>query len=190
MQTKKSLGRVRASKACQRCSQRKVQCDGAELGTPCTRCRVDASPQCVFPPSRRGTYARKRSMQENPVLGTRVVTAISERVADEQVLAKTSIQMPLSYEHPFSPNTNVAVSQTPERHNLPSILDESQSTDLTGDPDTTSDYAITEAGTTEGSTMSTTNTSIDKPMATNSSLASMFEDFFGTIRVPSRGDGS
>lgn len=123
-------------------------------------------------------------MQENPVLGTRVVTAISERVADEQVLAKTSIQMPLSYEHPFSPNTNVAVSQTPERHNLPSILDESQSTDLTGDPDTTSDYAITEAGTTEGSTMSTTNTSIDKPMATNSSLASMFEDFLERYGYP------
>ncbi|KAF2034025.1 hypothetical protein EK21DRAFT_85827 [Setomelanomma holmii] len=52
---------TRASRACQRCGQRKVKCD-AVLGTgPCSRCRMDRVDQgCIVMPSRRGTYNRSR----------------------------------------------------------------------------------------------------------------------------------
>ncbi|KAF9893043.1 hypothetical protein FE257_012454 [Aspergillus nanangensis] len=50
--------RLRASKACQRCSRRKVKCDAAELGCPCSRCRMDNIPECTLVTSRRGTYDR------------------------------------------------------------------------------------------------------------------------------------
>lgn len=59
--SKKHAGRIRAPRACQRCNQRKVQCDGARLGLPCSRCRVDNSSNCIFAPSRRGTYERKKA---------------------------------------------------------------------------------------------------------------------------------
>ncbi|KIW12339.1 hypothetical protein PV08_09616 [Exophiala spinifera] len=53
--------RVRAFKACQRCNQRKVKCDAAQTGLPCTRCKVDGVHGCAFISSRRGTYDRWRS---------------------------------------------------------------------------------------------------------------------------------
>jgi hypothetical protein len=55
--------RLRASRACQTCSLRKVRCDATEVGTPCSRCRVDQSPNCVLLPSKRGTYARQSRLQ-------------------------------------------------------------------------------------------------------------------------------
>ncbi|KAK5063038.1 hypothetical protein LTR84_005114 [Exophiala bonariae] len=51
--------RVRAGKACQRCSQRKVKCDGAIHGLPCSRCRSDGVQDCKLNSSRRGCYQRK-----------------------------------------------------------------------------------------------------------------------------------
>ncbi|CAO2656679.1 Nn.00g054820.m01.CDS01 [Neocucurbitaria sp. VM-36] len=56
----KSRVRTRAPRACTQCSQRKVLCDGAEIGIPCSRCRADRSAECIFLPSRRGTYTRKK----------------------------------------------------------------------------------------------------------------------------------
>ncbi|CAK41187.1 fungal-specific transcription factor [Aspergillus niger ATCC 13496] len=50
--------RLRASKACQRCSRRKVKCDVADLGCPCSRCRMDNITECTLVTSRRGTYDR------------------------------------------------------------------------------------------------------------------------------------
>ncbi|KAF2120989.1 hypothetical protein BDV96DRAFT_283377 [Lophiotrema nucula] len=61
--------RMRASRACQRCSQRKVQCDGAQGGLPCSRCRADSDASCFFVPSRRGTFARKKNLSR-PALAT------------------------------------------------------------------------------------------------------------------------
>ncbi len=52
--------RKRASKACQRCSQRKIKCDASCGNKPCSRCRMDRVEHCSFPPSTRGTYDRKR----------------------------------------------------------------------------------------------------------------------------------
>ncbi|EHY52126.1 Cutinase transcription factor 1 beta [Exophiala dermatitidis] len=57
----KLAARKRAVKACQRCNARKVKCDAARVGLPCTRCRVDGIEGCAFITSRRGTYARDRS---------------------------------------------------------------------------------------------------------------------------------
>lgn len=51
--------RVRAGKACRRCSQRKVKCDGAIHGLPCSRCRSDGVQECILNSSRRGCYQRK-----------------------------------------------------------------------------------------------------------------------------------
>jgi Fungal specific transcription factor domain/Fungal Zn(2)-Cys(6) binuclear cluster domain len=52
------MSRQRAPKACQRCSNRKTKCDAAEVGLPCTRCRLDGIDNCVIIQSRRGTYDR------------------------------------------------------------------------------------------------------------------------------------
>ncbi|EXJ79347.1 hypothetical protein A1O3_08849 [Capronia epimyces CBS 606.96] len=59
-------GRKRAFKACQRCNTRKVKCDAARTGLPCTRCRVDGAVGCTFITSRRGTYNRWRSKSNAP----------------------------------------------------------------------------------------------------------------------------
>ncbi|EXJ96150.1 hypothetical protein A1O1_01276 [Capronia coronata CBS 617.96] len=58
--------RKRAFKACQRCNSRKVKCDAARTGLPCTRCRVDGVEGCAFITSRRGTYDRGRSQSNAP----------------------------------------------------------------------------------------------------------------------------
>lgn len=55
--------RLRASRACQTCSLRKVRCDATEVGIPCSRCRVDQSTNCVLLPSKRGTYARQTRLK-------------------------------------------------------------------------------------------------------------------------------
>lgn len=55
--------RLRAPRACQACSLRKVKCDATEIGLPCSRCRVAKSSDCFLVPSRRGTYTRKSHQQ-------------------------------------------------------------------------------------------------------------------------------
>jgi len=62
----KARVRSRASRACQTCSQRKVRCDATEVGLPCSRCRVDKSPNCILVASRRGTYPRRPSGVTSP----------------------------------------------------------------------------------------------------------------------------
>ncbi|KAL4744930.1 hypothetical protein BDW72DRAFT_211909 [Aspergillus terricola var. indicus] len=56
--------RLRAPKACHRCSQRKVKCDASQLGCPCSRCRMDNIAECTLITSRRGTYDRKNSRRQ------------------------------------------------------------------------------------------------------------------------------
>lgn len=51
--------RLRAAKACERCSQRKIKCDGATSGLPCSRCRSDGVQDCKLNNSRRGRYQRQ-----------------------------------------------------------------------------------------------------------------------------------
>lgn len=58
--------RLRAPRACQACSARKVRCDATEVGLPCSRCRVNESPNCFLVASRRGTYARKPHQKQAP----------------------------------------------------------------------------------------------------------------------------
>lgn len=50
--------RQRAAKACQRCSKRKVKCDAAVIGSPCSRCRMDGCEDCTLTSSLRGRYPR------------------------------------------------------------------------------------------------------------------------------------
>ena len=54
-----SRTRIRAGKACNRCSQRKIKCDAATYGLPCSRCRSDQINDCTLRASLRGTYDRK-----------------------------------------------------------------------------------------------------------------------------------
>ncbi|KAK4937736.1 hypothetical protein LTR10_021681 [Elasticomyces elasticus] len=61
MAVKTAQTRSRAFKACQRCNQKKIKCDAAQTGLPCTRCRVDGAEDCAFISSRRGTYRRRLS---------------------------------------------------------------------------------------------------------------------------------
>lgn len=56
----KEQHRIRAPRACQRCSKRKTKCDAAENGLPCNRCKADPLANCTFVESRRGTYDRQR----------------------------------------------------------------------------------------------------------------------------------
>lgn len=51
--------RLRASKACSRCNQRKIKCDAAQTGLPCSRCRMDHVDGCTLIVSKRGMYDRK-----------------------------------------------------------------------------------------------------------------------------------
>jgi len=52
---------TRASRACQRCNQRKVKCDAVLGNGPCSRCRMDGIAQgCLLTPSRRGAYDRSK----------------------------------------------------------------------------------------------------------------------------------
>jgi hypothetical protein len=55
--------RLRASRACQACSRRKVRCDATEVGLPCSRCRADGNSNCFLVASRRGTYPRRRLVE-------------------------------------------------------------------------------------------------------------------------------
>ena len=182
IQKKKSSGRVRASKACQRCSQRKVQCDGAELGTPCTRCRSDKSPECVFQPSRRGTYTRRRSTQETTIPETHVSANASEQFAVKEVLSRMGAQVTPLYEHHFSATSSLVASQDLNSCDLPFVID--GATDLSGHPDTSTKYTSTDSGTPGGSSISATTTSVDRPKVANSSLACMFEDFLERYGYP------
>lgn len=52
------VARQRAAKACRRCSKRKVKCDAAATGTPCSRCRMDGCTDCELIESFRGKYLR------------------------------------------------------------------------------------------------------------------------------------
>ncbi|KAF2008565.1 hypothetical protein BU24DRAFT_93162 [Aaosphaeria arxii CBS 175.79] len=55
--------RIRASKACRRCHDKRVKCDASERGTPCTRCEQRREPECTLIQSRRGIYPRKARRQ-------------------------------------------------------------------------------------------------------------------------------
>ncbi|CAK1364179.1 unnamed protein product [Cercospora beticola] len=59
-----SFRRQRASRACETCHARKVRCDAASLGVPCTNC-VAFSIECKIPtPKRKKTAAKKDSESE------------------------------------------------------------------------------------------------------------------------------
>ncbi|KAB8212734.1 hypothetical protein BDV33DRAFT_186257 [Aspergillus novoparasiticus] len=48
----------RAARACLACRKRKIRCDVARSGMPCTNCRLD-SVECVVTKSRRGGYVAR-----------------------------------------------------------------------------------------------------------------------------------
>ena len=53
--------RIRASKACELCNQKRVKCDALTVGLPCTRCKRSGHDDCTLINSRRGQYPRKRA---------------------------------------------------------------------------------------------------------------------------------
>ncbi|KAL4769718.1 fungal-specific transcription factor domain-containing protein [Aspergillus nidulans var. acristatus] len=60
-----SFRRQRASRACETCHARKVRCDAASLGVPCTNC-VAFSIECRIPtPKRKKSQAKPREVGDN-----------------------------------------------------------------------------------------------------------------------------
>ncbi|GES64570.1 hypothetical protein ATEIFO6365_0009005900 [Aspergillus terreus] len=55
----------RSSRACARCHRRKVRCDGAISGFPCTNCRLDQYP-CTLQPTLRQT-SRVKQLSKAPI---------------------------------------------------------------------------------------------------------------------------
>ncbi|KIW87278.1 uncharacterized protein Z519_12181 [Cladophialophora bantiana CBS 173.52] len=176
--TKPPKSRSRASRACQRCSQRKVRCDVAESGVPCSRCRLDAIPDCSLSLSRRGTYQRTQMFRRrprdetsmrsvsvgNPELGSGALTPSKSCSQPTLIQGMKTNQIAMS-DGLSGPQTNVvsgdpitishgmpAVSQSPvERH---SVLDSACSSSVTSDENRTAAQA-----------------------KNRNSLAGMFEDF-------------
>ncbi|KIX06565.1 uncharacterized protein Z518_04541 [Rhinocladiella mackenziei CBS 650.93] len=102
--------RKRAFKACQRCNSRKVKCDAAQTGVPCSRCRVDGAQRCEFINSRRGKYDRRRSKSKTmpvnvspSVIGRDPGTA--QHRADHHAVSETTPS-------PISPEPNTAAGHT------------------------------------------------------------------------------
>ncbi|KAL3429100.1 hypothetical protein BDV09DRAFT_190424 [Aspergillus tetrazonus] len=84
--------RIRAAKACQRCSRRKVKCDATQTGVPCSRCRQDKMAECTLVSSRRGTYDRRNFRRPRPPPASAPASAATDDtplVADS-VLSTTS----------------------------------------------------------------------------------------------------
>jgi hypothetical protein len=65
MQDRTNRARLRASKACSRCNQRKVKCDAAQIGVPCSRCQMDHVNDCTLIVSKRGIYDRKNAQNRH-----------------------------------------------------------------------------------------------------------------------------
>lgn len=118
--------RLRAAKACKRCSQRKVKFDAIKNGLPCSRCRMDNHDDCALILSRRGTYDRKGSLRqihhrrvEDPSLATESHPAPpnSEAVENNQSIneqthiAKTPIDI-----QDNSPDLNSPLSMMSPQH--------------------------------------------------------------------------
>ena len=130
--------RIRAPRACQRCSKRKTKCDAAEMGLPCSRCKQDQRANCMFTPSRRGTYDRSRvlSRKKAPMNSWEVLLCENgpsspenrRSAADSIEVSSTSdtlavhnevhneVQNPISVDTPIMPN--VFSSNTPLPENL------------------------------------------------------------------------
>lgn len=58
--------RLRASRACKACHERRVKCDAFENGVPCSRCKGMGLQGCDFINSRRGTYTRRKTKCDKP----------------------------------------------------------------------------------------------------------------------------
>ncbi|KAF9893041.1 hypothetical protein FE257_012452 [Aspergillus nanangensis] len=76
---KAGKSRLRAAKACRRCSQRKIKCDAVQNGLPCSRCRMDKTDDCTMALSRRGTYDRNAAARrKNSTVSQAPVAAPAE----------------------------------------------------------------------------------------------------------------
>jgi len=99
--------RQRASKACQRCAKRKVKCDAAATGAPCSRCRMDEVDDCVLVDSLRGLYQRvpqNRGRRGHPTTPT-TVESIVDNAADQRSTTSAA-----------SASTSASSVRLPDRH--------------------------------------------------------------------------
>lgn len=121
--------RLRASRACQTCSLRKVRCDATEVGLPCSRCRVDKSPNCVLVSSKRGTYARRQTRLTSPYERTTSVKidAQSSNTRYPSSDDAHSTRRSISSVESAQPNP---VNYTPEFSNNATCQDSTQPTDV------------------------------------------------------------
>jgi hypothetical protein len=93
--------RQRAAKACQRCAKRKVKCDAATAGPPCSRCRMDGKNDCILVDSQRGLYQRvsrhrpQSSRSRTPVPVTSAVDNTTDRSSVSSLLTIPSPDGPV-----------------------------------------------------------------------------------------------
>jgi hypothetical protein len=77
--------RQRAAKACRRCAKRKVKCDAATAGPPCSRCRMDGKNDCILVDSQRGLYQRigrhraHNSRSRTPIASPAAIDSTTDR---------------------------------------------------------------------------------------------------------------
>merc|ERR1711977_652228 len=71
----RTSNRSRASKACQRCNQKRVKCDATLVGLPCSRCKSCGYTDCALIDSRRGQYPRKKQRLSTTEIDDTVVSS-------------------------------------------------------------------------------------------------------------------
>ncbi|KAF2687386.1 hypothetical protein K458DRAFT_415639 [Lentithecium fluviatile CBS 122367] len=169
----KSRVRIRAPRACTQCSQRKVLCDGAEYGVPCSRCRADRTAECIFLPSRRGTYPRKKKTASD---------ASSSGNPNPNSLQRDA---PRNQRVVLSSNTETirSADNSTENWGYPEINDFAPDDETNSShPDNNSSVATPGPGgpMDSGATQSTGTSVMGEPLNAplqRSSLAAMFEDY-------------
>ncbi|KAL3450253.1 hypothetical protein BJX65DRAFT_270474 [Aspergillus insuetus] len=154
--------RLRASKACQRCSRRKVKCDATQLGGPCSRCRMDNISECTLITSRRGTYDRKNFRRQDRSLST---PSPPSPAVHQAVTVSPSVIGTYNQSEAYIPPQPLAGEDRPNSaHTVDRSINHQAGEGDTG-----------HTARPPGSVPSTT--SVDS--AGNRSLSSMFEDFLG-----------
>ncbi|KAK6000528.1 hypothetical protein QM012_003774 [Aureobasidium pullulans] len=92
-----SFRRQRASRACETCHARKVRCDAASLGVPCTNC-VAFNIECKIPsPKRKKTSSKQKESNSDREDSSSIVQpspATTEMVARSDVVNQAPMPMP------------------------------------------------------------------------------------------------
>lgn len=172
--------RSRSSRACHKCSQRKVRCDAAQHGTPCSRCRQDAVPTCKLNTSRRGIHLRKNlhlggQFDENALNASKETLNPGNKDVDTgfsrlAIAGHNGSSSP--YNSPMESSLDAVSIETDE------ISKTMENDSMPGAPQYTGEVLeIFQTGSAQGAMSLPGNNPAKTAVYKRSSLASMFEDF-------------